>query len=83
MLRYGHSVANYFIDTDMLPYDPTASPQWHPRLPNMVYYGMDWLCKNYDIVLAQQLAYAAGVTGDVPVRAARAAVGRAGGWQVF
>ena len=28
---------------------------WHPRIPNMVYYGMDWLCPGYNQALANQL----------------------------
>jgi len=59
-IQYSHSVANFYIDTDMMPYNETADPQWHPRLSNMVYYGMDWLCPNYDIVLARQLEASRG-----------------------
>ena len=28
---------------------------WHPRLQDVVYYGMDWLCPGYNEVLHQQL----------------------------
>ena len=38
-MQYSASVANFFNDTTMEPvYD------WHPRMDNVVYYGMDWLC---------------------------------------
>jgi len=29
---------------------------WHPRLDQMVYYGMDWLCPGYSEVLGKQLS---------------------------
>jgi hypothetical protein len=28
---------------------------WHPRMENVVYYGMDWLCPGYTKVLSEQL----------------------------
>jgi len=51
-IQYSHSVANFFDDTNMEPKNDT----WHARIPNMVYYGMDWLCPNYSTVLHKQLA---------------------------
>jgi len=29
---------------------------WHPRLQDVVYYGMDWLCPSFSSVLHQQLS---------------------------
>eukprot|EP00051_Salpingoeca_urceolata_P026450 m.477358 g.477358 ORF g.477358 m.477358 type:complete len:444 (+) comp20814_c0_seq1:1427-2758(+) len=49
-VQYSHSVANFFTDTDM---EPTAD--WHPRMKDVVYYGMDWLCPGYSVVLHEQL----------------------------
>eukprot|EP00049_Salpingoeca_infusionum_P004226 m.75950 g.75950 ORF g.75950 m.75950 type:complete len:455 (-) comp12468_c0_seq1:238-1602(-) len=49
-IQYSASVANYFIDTDN---QPVAS--WHPRISDIVYYGMDWLCPGYNEVLGRQL----------------------------
>jgi len=49
-VEYSYSVANFFDDTNM---QPTAD--WHPLIENVVYYGMDWNCPNYDTVLARQL----------------------------
>jgi len=54
-IEYSASVANIFDDTDM---QPTAD--WHPLMEDVVYYGMDWLCPNYDIVMDNQLTYAWG-----------------------
>ena len=52
--EYSHAVANVFDDTNMRPWNATGDT-WHPRFKNIVYYGMDWDCPNYDIVLAAQL----------------------------
>ena len=50
-VQYSHSVANLQSDVDMMPHNDT----WHARLPQMVYYGMDWLCPGYSLVLQNQL----------------------------
>jgi len=63
-IQYSASVANFFNDTDMLPI-----ADWHPRMNNIVYYGMDWLCPGYNIVLHNQLQAAWGViTPDLTIR---------------
>jgi len=54
-IEYSYSVANFYNDQNMMP---IAS--WHPRIDNIVYYGMDWLCPGYNQVLANQLTYAYG-----------------------
>jgi len=51
-VQYSHSVANFFDDTNMEPKNDT----WHAKIESMVYYGMDWLCPNFSIVLHRQLA---------------------------
>jgi len=50
-VQYSHSVANFFTDTDMQPEET-----WHPRMADVVYYGMDWLCPTFTTVLHAQLA---------------------------
>ncbi|KJE94496.1 hypothetical protein CAOG_05130 [Capsaspora owczarzaki ATCC 30864] len=63
-VQYSYSVANIFDDQNMQPYNET----WHPRIENIVYYGMDWLCPNYDIVLARQLTKHYGnITAEVTI----------------
>jgi isopenicillin-N N-acyltransferase-like protein len=52
--EYSASVANVFDDTNMMPWNDTADT-WHPRIPSVVYYGMDWLCPAYNLALAQQI----------------------------
>eukprot|EP00056_Hartaetosiga_gracilis_P018864 m.12224 g.12224 ORF g.12224 m.12224 type:complete len:441 (-) comp7141_c0_seq1:1530-2852(-) len=49
-VQYSFSVANFYTDTDNMP---VAS--WHPRITDIVYYGMDWLCPGYSQVLAKQI----------------------------
>jgi isopenicillin-N N-acyltransferase-like protein len=51
-VQYSHSVANFFDDKNMEP----ANDTWHAKIDSMVYYGMDWLCPNYSVVLHRQLA---------------------------
>jgi len=49
--QYSHSYLRIQDDMNMMPYNTT----WHPRIKNMVYYGMDWICPSYNYVLSQQL----------------------------
>jgi len=49
--QYSYSVLNVFDDKNLEPYNET----WHQRIDNVVYWGMDWLCENFDIVLQDQL----------------------------
>jgi isopenicillin-N N-acyltransferase-like protein len=49
-VQYSGSNIRFFDDKNMQPvYD------WHPRMDNVVYYGMDWLCPGYTKVLSEQL----------------------------
>lgn len=50
-IQYSASVANFQTPETMMPDNAT----WHPRIKDLVYYGMDWLCPNYSEVLARQL----------------------------
>lgn len=49
-VEYSASVANYFTYDNL---QPTAD--WHPKIQDVVYWGMDWLCPGYSEVLAKQL----------------------------
>jgi isopenicillin-N N-acyltransferase-like protein len=49
--QYSHSVLNVFSDTNLQPLNET----WHPRLQNIVYWGMDWLCPSYNQRFSEQL----------------------------
>ena len=60
-VEYSASVCNFYDDTDMEPYNAT----WHPRMTNVVYYGMDWLCPGYDEALYNQLTkYYGNITAE-------------------
>jgi hypothetical protein len=45
-LQYSYSVANVIADYNLIPVNDT----WHPKIPNVVYFGMDWLCPGYNLV---------------------------------
>lgn len=49
--QYSSTVCVPMTDRNMMPSNST----WHPRIPNAVYYGMDWICPSYNYVLASQL----------------------------
>ncbi len=36
--QYSYSVLNVFDDQNLMPYNET----WHPRINDIVYWGMDW-----------------------------------------
>jgi isopenicillin-N N-acyltransferase-like protein len=38
-IQYSYSVANFMNDTTLKP-----EADWHPKIKNIVYHGMDWLC---------------------------------------
>ena len=64
-IQYSHSVANFYDDTNMMP----RNDSWHARIPQMVYYGMDWLCPGYSVVLHRQLKALHGqLTPEVTVK---------------
>jgi len=47
-IEYSAAVANVFDDTNMMPFNDT----WHPRMSQVLYWGMDWLCPTFTSVLA-------------------------------
>jgi len=49
--EYSAETCYVMSDTNLEPFNET----WHPRIPEIVYHGMDWLCPGYNEVLAQQL----------------------------
>ena len=51
VMQYSGSIVRFFNDTDL---EPLAD--WHPRLENVVYEGMDWNCPGYQKALYTQLA---------------------------
>lgn len=51
LVQYSHSEVHFYNDTDLQP-----DAWWHPRMPNVVYAGMDWFCPFYQHSLYQQLS---------------------------
>ncbi|CAF0716468.1 unnamed protein product [Brachionus calyciflorus] len=49
-VQYSASVANFMNDTTLKP-----EGDWHPKIDNVVYHGMDWLCPSFNQVMAQQI----------------------------
>jgi len=49
-VQYSWRVANIVEDHNLIPV-----ATWHPKIENVVYYGMDWICPGYDTVMAAQL----------------------------
>jgi len=45
------TVLNVFDDENLRPYNQT----WHPRIPDVVYWGMDWICPYYNTLLSRQI----------------------------
>lgn len=55
MIQYSHSSVNFFDDQNLQPLT-----EWHPRIHQGVYLGMDWLCPSRNIKLYNQLIYQYG-----------------------
>jgi len=49
--EYSSSVLNIFDDENMMPYNQT----WHPRITDVVYWGMDWICPYFNTLLSEQI----------------------------
>jgi len=62
--QYSSSVLNIFDDMNMQPlYD------WHPRINDTVYWGMDWICPGDNIVLSAQIETVYGkLTPEVAIK---------------
>jgi len=63
-MQYSYSVLNVFDDTNLQP-----NQTWHPRIPNVVYWGMDWDCPGYNTLLSNQIIkYHGQVTPEIAIR---------------
>ena len=49
--QYSPSTANIFDDQNLMP----LNESWHPRIKDVVYWGMDWICPNDNRMLSHQL----------------------------
>ncbi|CAF1459718.1 unnamed protein product [Rotaria sordida] len=50
IIQYSHSLVRFFDDINLQPLT-----DWHPRLDNVVYEGMDWLCPAFQSKLYEQI----------------------------
>jgi hypothetical protein len=62
--QFSPSVANVFTDTNLMPVE-----NWHPRINDVVYWGMDWICPNDNTMLSHQLnAFHGNITAENTIR---------------
>jgi len=62
--QYSPHVANVMNDQNLLPV-----ADWHPRIANIVYWGMDWICPNDNSMLSTQLkAFYGNITVENTIR---------------
>jgi hypothetical protein len=63
-IQYSWKNARIVDDHNLIPVAP-----WHPKIENVVYYGMDWMCPGYDTVMAAQLnKYKGNLTAENAIR---------------
>lgn len=63
-IQYSASVSNFFDDQNLRP-----DQSWHPKIENVVYFGMDWLCPDYSSTMAKQIAKHHGsLTPEITIR---------------
>jgi len=61
---YSSSYLRVFDDKNLQP-----AADWHPRIPDVVYWGMDWLCPAYNTVLSEQITkYYGQITPEIAIR---------------
>jgi len=62
--QYSYSVLNVFDDQNLRP-----NATWHPKIKDVVYWGMDWICPAYDTVLSNLLdKYHGQLTPEVAIK---------------
>ncbi|XP_070541872.1 protein dcd1A-like [Ptychodera flava] len=63
-IEYSAEVSYFFDDINMRPV-----AEWHPKIENVVYWGMDWLDPGYSSVLGRQLQkYHGNITAENTIR---------------
>jgi hypothetical protein len=62
--QFSPHVANIFTDTNLMPVE-----DWHPRIEDVVYWGMDWICPNDNTMISHQLnAFHGNITAENTIR---------------
>jgi len=66
--QYSYSVLNVFDDQNLRP-----NATWHPKIKDVVYWGMDWICPAYDRVLSSLIMkYHGSLTPEVAIKSVSA-----------
>jgi len=64
-MQYSYSVLNVMDDANLRPNNST----WHPRIKDIVYWGMDWDCPSFNLVLSGQLKkYYGQITPEIAIK---------------
>jgi len=64
-MEYSYSVLDVFDDKNLRP----DNSSWHPRIKDVVYWGMDWDCPSYNYVLSTQIKKFYGkITPEIAIR---------------
>jgi len=64
-MEYSYSVLDVFDDKNMRPNNDT----WHPKIDDVVYWGMDWDCPSYNYVLSGQIEkYYGQITPEIAIQ---------------
>lgn len=62
--QISYSVCNVVDDKNLIP-----NETWHPKFNGAVYWGMDWLCPNWDLRLSELISqYYGQIDADIAVR---------------
>ncbi|XP_077988523.1 protein dcd1A-like [Glandiceps talaboti] len=63
-IEYSGEVSDFFDDINMRP-----EADWHPKIENVVYWGMDWIDPDYSSVLGRQIQkYHGNITAENTIR---------------
>jgi len=63
--EYSYSQFKVFDDQNLEPFNQT----WHPRIKDIVYWGMDWICPGYNKVLSDLLMeYHGQITPELAIQ---------------
>ena len=63
--EYSYSTLRIYDDLNLEPFNST----WHPRIKDVVYWGMDWLCPGYNKLLSGQIQkYYGQITPELGIR---------------
>ena len=64
-VQYAADQLRFYDDSNMLP----VNRSWHPRIKDVVYHGMDWLCPGWTKPLGEALKkYFGNITAQITVR---------------